>query len=358
MIGSTFLMEFRKSWKGFSLFMIIILLCAGGFPQFYPAFMESQEELEGESNVNLSIEGDIIDLSWKEFSNVDSYQVIEDNVSFMVTPRFLYSGIDNHTTVPMNSNETQYFAVIANINGTDEVKLVGMATTAEGESPFDEMMESSFYRSFTGGRDISMTDIKGFISLEFFSWWFLLAGLYIGYVSVSSISRDFEERRMDIIFSTPISRNRYLLEKFAALSVYSLVMVLIAGGVMLASINAIEIASDVNSTYMMLALMGSWPVLLVVEAVAILSSVFFVNSRTATGMTLLFAFYSYAVQIVANISSKYSSVKNYSILGYWDYNEVIFDKVFSYADFIGLIMVTVIILVAALYIFNRKDIPA
>lgn len=355
MIGSTFLMEFRKSWKGFSLFMVIILLCAGGFPQIYPALMESQEELEGQANVNLDIEGDMINLSWKKFSNVDSYQVIEDNVSFMVTPTFIYSGIDNHTTVPLNSNETQYFAVIANINGTDDVKLVGMATTAEGESPFDEMMESSFYRSFTGGRDISMTDIKGFISLEFFSWWFLLAGLYIGYVSVSSISRDFEERRMDIIFSTPISRNRYLLEKFAALSVYSLLMVLVAGGVMIASVNGI--ASGVNTNYLMLAIIGSWPVLLVVEAVAILCSVFFVNSRTATGMTLLFAFYSYAVQIVANISSKYSSVKNYSILGYWDYNEVLFDKVFSYTDFIVLIVVSIIILIAALYMFNRKDIP-
>jgi len=358
MISSTFFMEFRKSWKGFSLFMVIILLTAGGFPQFYPAFMESQEELEGEENVQLSVDNDIVEISWKKFSGVKSYQVIEDNKSFMVTPSFVYNGTENHTQVLYRSNETQYFAVIAMMNNTDEVKLVGMATTAEGESPFDEMMESSFYKSFTGGRDISMTDIKGFISLEFFSWWFLLAGLYIGYISVSSISRDFEERRMDIIFSTPISRNRYILEKFAALSVYSLLMVLVAGGVMIASVNSIELASDVNSVYLMLALIGSLPVLLIIEAVAILCSVFFVNSRTATGMTLLFAFYSYAVQIVANITSKYSFVENYSILGYWDYNEVIFDKVFSYSDFIGLIVVAALILTAALVIFNKKDIPA
>lgn len=357
MIGSTFLMEFKKSWKGFTLFLVIVLLTAGGFPQFYPAFMESQEKLEGESNVDLNIEGDMIDLSWKEFSNVDSYQVIEDNVSFMVTPRFVYNGNNNHTTVPLNSTEKQYFAVIAKMNGTDEVKLVGMATTAEGESPFDEMMESSFYRSFTGGRDISMTDINGFISLEFFSWWFLLAGLYIGYISVSSISKDFEERRMDIIFSTPISRNRYLLEKFAALSVYSLLMVLFAGGIMIASINAIDLPTDVNASYLMLALISSWPILLVIEAVAVLSSVFFINSRTATGITLLFAFYSYAVQIVANISSKYNFVEDYSILGYWNYNEMIFDKVFSLTDFSILLILASIILITALYVFKIKDIP-
>ena len=358
MIGSTFLMEIRKSWKGFTLFMIIILLTAGGFPQFYPAFMESQEELEGESNVDLTVEGDMINLSWKKVPNIVTYQVIEDNNSFMVTPNFIFQGKDNHTQVPLNSNETQYFAVIAVKNQTEEGELVGMATTAEGESPFDEMMESSFYRSFTGGRDISMTDIKGFISLEFFSWWFLLAGLYIGYISVSSIARDFEERRMDLIFSTPISRNRYLLEKFAALSVYSLLMVLLAGGVMIASINAIELSTDVNSSYLMLAVIGSWPVLLVIEAVALLCSVFFVNARTATGLTLLFAFYSYAIQIVANISSKFSYVKNYSILGYWDYNETLFDNIFSLTDLTFLLVITVIILSSTLYIFNRRDIPA
>ncbi|MFW5928389.1 MAG: hypothetical protein ACOCSL_04215 [Thermoplasmatota archaeon] len=199
MIGSTFFMEFRKSWKGFSLFMIIILLTAGGFPQLFPAIQESQE-LEDSENVKLSIEDDIIHLSWKNLPNVSAYQVIEDNKSFMVTPNLVYQGIENETHITMNLNETQYFAVVAILNQTDERKLVGMATTAEGKSPFDELMESSFYRGFTGGREMSMTDIKGFISLEFFSWWFLLAGLYIGYISVSSMSRDFEEKRMTSYF--------------------------------------------------------------------------------------------------------------------------------------------------------------
>ncbi|MFW6083269.1 MAG: ABC transporter permease [Thermoplasmatota archaeon] len=356
MIGSTFFMEFRKSWKGFSLFMIIILLTAGGFPQLFPAIQESQE-LEGSENVKLSIEEDIIHLSWKNLPNVSAYQVIEDNKSFMVTPNLVYQGIENETHITMNLNETQYFAVVAILNQTDERKLVGMATTAEGKSPFDEMMESSFYRSFTGGREMSMTDIKGFISLEFFSWWFLLAGLYIGYISVSSISRDFEEKRMDIIFSTPISRNRYLLEKFAALSVYSLLMVLLAGGAMIASINGLGLSSEVNTTYLMLALIGSWPILLIMAAAGILSSVYFVNSRSATGITLLFAFSQYVLQIISNMSSKYSEIRNYGILGYWDYNEILFDTLFSATDFIHMMILAGFIFTAAIYVFNKKDIP-
>lgn len=358
MIGSTFFMEFRKSWKGFTLFLIIILLTAGGMPQFYTAFTESQETLEGEQNVRLHVEGEMIELSWKEFSDVDYYNVIEDNVSFMVTPDFVYKGKNNYTTVPLKSNETQYFAVVANINGTDDAKLVGIATTSDKKSPFDEMMDSSFYRSFTGNRDISMTDIKGFISVEFFSWWFLLAGLYIGYISVNSIGKDFEEKRMDIIFSTPTSRRRYILEKFAALSAYTLLMVLAAGGILLASIHGLGLLSDVNSTYMMLALIGSWPVLLVMEAVAILCVVFFANSRTATGLTLLFAFFQYAMQVVANISSNYSYIKDFSILGYWDYNETIFDNVFSSSNFAILIILVCVIMTAAILVFDKRDIPA
>lgn len=358
MIGSTLLMEYRMRWKGLTLFLLIILLCAGGFPQFYPAVQTSMgDQLEGAENVELTVENETVELSWIDLPNVTEYQVIEDNKTFMITPTLIYNGTENHTQAVYNKNVSQYFAVLAYFNGTSEPILLGMAATAEGTSPFDQLMESSFYKGFVGDRDISMTEITGFLSVEFYSWWFILAGLYVGYISVSSVARDFEEKRMDIIFSTPISRKRYLLEKFGALSLYTLLVVLLAGGIMIASINSLGMGSDIDQGYIMLSLIASWPVLLIMQAVAVLFSVYFADSRPAVGMTLMFGFFEYALQIVANIAEKFSSVGNYGILGYWDYNQILFDKVFGVWDFVGLIVVTALLMLFAIVLFDKKDIP-
>lgn len=359
MIGSTLLMEYKMRWKGLTLFLFIILLTAGGFPQFFPAIQQSTEEqLEGTENVQLEIEGEMIEISWTTYPNITHYQVIEDNKSFMTTPSLIYQGTDNRTQTMKRENETQYFAVIGVVGETNETRLIGMATTAEGTSPFDDLMETSFYKSFTGGRDISMTDMTGFLSVEFYSWWFLLAGLYVGYISVSSIARDFEEKRMDIIFSTPISRKRYLLEKFTALSLYTLIAVLLAGGIMIASINGLGYGSDIDPGYIMLSMIASWPVLLVMQAVAVLFSVYFADSRPAVGMTLMFGFFQYALQIVGNMAEKFSDVADYGILGHWDYNQILFDHTFGTWDFVGLFALSVLIFSAAVVLFDRRDIPA
>ena len=358
MIGSTFLMEYKMRWKGLTIFLLIILLCAGGFPQFFPAIQTSvDEQLEGSEFVDLAVENDTVEISWKTFPNVTEYIVIEDNKTFMLTPTFVYNGTENYTQAVYDENETQYFAVMAVVAGKTEPVLIGIATTAEGTSPFDQLMESSFYRSFTGGRDISMTDMTGFLSVEFYSWWFLLAGLYVGYISVSSVARDFEEKRMDIIFSTPISRKRYLLEKFAALSLYTLITVLLAGGLLITSIISVGEGGNIDQGYIMLSLIASWPVLLIMQAVGMLSSVYFTESRAAVGMTFMFGFFEYAFQIIANMAEKFSYIGDYGILGYWDYHEILYDKVFGIWNFVGLLVVAIVILVSALLIFDRKDIP-
>ncbi len=358
MIGETFLMEFRKSWRGLLIFLIIIMITAGGFPQFYPTVSEAESaDLEGDKNVELNVGGEMVNLSWDPRSNVTAYRVLEDNKSFMLSPEIVYEGVQNHTELAHKNNESRYFAVLALYNGSEEMKLIGMATTAEKGGAFDELIESSFYEGFTGGRDVRMSEIKGFLSVEFFSWWFLLAGLYIGYISVNSITKDFEEKRMDIIFSTPISRRRYLLEKFSAVSLYSLLLVIFSGLMMIASIQNIGYGSEVDFKYLMLALIGSWPVLMIVQSVAVLSAVYFVESRKAVGVTLLFAFLQYALQIIANMSSQFRWLLDYCILGYWDYNEALLDNSFSAVDFGILIVVAIMLVALSIYMFEKKDIP-
>jgi len=52
---------------------------------------------------------------------------------------------------------------------------------------------------------------EGFMTIELYSWWILLVGVYLSFLSVKSVTGDFEESRMDILFSTPLSRKEYLI---------------------------------------------------------------------------------------------------------------------------------------------------
>jgi len=125
--------------------------------------------------------------------------VLEDNRSSMVTAKIKYMCEETSITFEKDFEEKRYYAVTAQLNETSDLVLIGIATTEKGKDPFQELMQNPAYAGFTGGRNISMLEAKGFITLEFFSWWWMLAGLFIAYLSVSAIASDFENKRMDVM---------------------------------------------------------------------------------------------------------------------------------------------------------------
>ncbi len=357
MKGNTVIMEFRKGWKGLTLFLLIVLLVAGGMAQFFTAFEDIGMDLEGADNIELEIERDTVFLSWTPHSDAVNYMIFQDNKTVMFMPETVYRGRENSTELTYDTDEVLYYAVVG-VTEEEDMIFIGMATTDEDAHPFEELVESGFYSGLTGGRDIPMYEIKGFISLEVFSWWFLLVGLYIGYISVSTLTKDMEERRLDLILSTALSRKQYLAEKFTSIALYSLVLTVLSAVTLKASVNSIGYGDELSWMGALLSFMGSWVVLTVVTAVAFFISVYFKGSRTAVGLTLLFAFFQYAFWIVAGFSESYRWINHFTILGYWDYNSVLFDDVFKTGDFLVLSLLTIIVFAAAIYVFDKEDIPA
>ena len=222
----------------------------------------------------------------------------------------------------------------------------------------DEFLENPMYQGLTGGRVISFSELKGFISLEFYSWWILLAGLFLAYISVASLSNDFEGKRMDLIFSTPIKREHYLIEKFAALSAITFVIVLFAAGALAGGIESIGYGHEADSYTIFLSLIGSLPMLLVIMAIGFLSALQFKSTRVGMGIAFLFIMVQFILYTLAGMSSVYESAKYVTVMNYWDYNSVLFDGLFNAGHFVGLFVVALIILMLAVYVFKKQDIPA
>jgi ABC-2 type transport system permease protein len=361
MFGRIAFMELKTGWKGLIIFGLLILVISAGIPLIFPTYRNSLiEELEGVSKVHLELlneQGSMITLSWETVETATSYMVLEDNRSSMVTAKLKYMGNETSIIFEKDFEEKRYYAVMAVLNETSDPVLVGITATEKSEDPFRELLKNPAYAGLTGGRNISMLEVKGFVALEYYSWSWMLTGLFIAYLSVAVIASDFENKRMDVMFSTPISRRRYLLEKFTAMSFIALFIVLVqivglTWG--LASINALN---EFSTNAVLLSLIGSLPLLMVTAAVGIAAAVLFQKVRTGMGITFAFVLAEFFLYTFGGFSKSLELMKTISIFKYWDYFSVIIDDLFKAGDFLILTLVAIVLIVTAIRVFETKDIP-
>lgn len=357
------ILDLRRGWKGFLIFTIVVMLLAGMFPFFFPIVQEDfagGNDLEKAEFVELSaIDGEIM-LTWEfeDHEDVLEYRIIEDRSSHMATAKVVASSTDRNVTIPHADGEERYFGVIAVMNDSTKMP-VGMASTAELIDPIEELMSTPYLRIFTAGReDLRMDDIAGFMSVEFYSWLFLLVGTWLAYISARSLGSDYDKRRMDIIFSSPIPRRRYLLEKFSLLSLVTLAVLMVSAAFMAFSIALIGEGGELGLQQIALSLLGAWPLFMAVISLALLFAVLLRSSRGATALTFGVILIQYVLNVLGHMVEGLSWVHSLTILTYWDYNSVLLDDVFVIGDALLLLGVAAIVLIVALYVFERVDMPS
>ncbi|MBS3781781.1 MAG: ABC transporter permease subunit [Candidatus Thermoplasmatota archaeon] len=362
----TMRMEFRKGWKGFTIFIFVVVLIVGGMAQLYPVVSETFEEeageLDGEESLELEFleEKNEFNLSWEKVEGAKEYIVLEDTKSHMATSSDIGNTTETYMTIPSEDNrDERYFGVVAVVEVEDEESRVpiGMASTVERKTPLEEMMETPYFRMFTAGReDMRIDEIEGYLSVELYSWWILLVGVYLSFLSVKSVTGDYEEGRMDIIFSTPLSRKEYLLQKFSALALFSLALVVLSGLILTLSVYSVGEGFRLNP--FLVSIVISWPMLLVIIAVSIFLAVLFKSSRMAVGATFAVILVQYALFMAGHMVESLESVLPFTISYYWDYNSVLLDGVVHLWDLVLLILVAFILFFGSLVLFENRDIPA
>jgi len=274
----------------------------------------------------------------------------------MLTARIKYVGNKTSITFEKDFTEKRYYAVMAIVEGIPEPLLIDIATTEQSD-PFKELLENLVYKSFAGGRSISMLEVKGFITLEFFTLWTMLAGMFIAYLSVSIVAGDFENRNMDIWLSKPITRRRYLAEKFAAMIIISLIMSLTAALGLIVGLSSINSLNKLSAYATLISVITGLPILMVIAAVGTLSAVSFQKVRAGMGVTFGFVFAQLFLRTFGSFSKDLELMKAISVLTYWDYSAAIFDTVFKVSDFALITVVSLLIIAAAIWVFKKKDIP-
>lgn len=351
--GYTMFLEFKNNWRGLLIFLLLVAIIIGGMIQTFPSMTDAFDQtLEGQENVDIDIvkydEYANVSLVWYDnFSWVNNYTLKIGLTPQMLTPEDVVYGLENNSYVYRLDLEEgnipeRYFVVVA--EGLDQNEFVGIETNVEKTNPFEEIW------------GIDYGDVRGVISMFWGMFFVLLIGIYIGYLAVNSISKDFDERRMDIILSQPISRRQYFLEKISMVSIYTLFVLLIVSLVSIASVHSLGELDSVSASTLFLTTMLSWPVFLVIISVCFLVSIFFENSKKALGFGFLFVLFMFGIQMVSDLTEGLEYLKTFTIISYWNHESLFYGESINWMGIGFLLALFFIILFAALTLFEKKDI--
>jgi len=350
----------RQIFKGFFIFSVLILLISYGLVAMYPTFKDTiAEELVGTPDLHIAEMDDAdgnYELRWPADPNATRYVLIEDATADFPAPTEIYNGTGTSVELTNRGDATYSYALwewtengtllAATVNTTDDTYYV---------SPYDEMLSNPAIMAFLGGEGaLSLYTLKGFVSMEFMSWIPLMGVLYLSYLVAGAVAKDVEDRTLDPVLATPISRKRYFFEKYITYTLVSFFLML-AGFI---GLYGGAIATGEPSHWAIPGVFAVFPLFLLVQSFSFLTSVFFNDPKRAMGVNFLFVMFSYIIHLGSSLSTSIGKVKGWSMFTYYDYNVILAREKIIAGDAALLILVSVVLTILALYIFNKKDIPA
>ena len=207
-----------------------------------------------------------------------------------------------------------------------------------------------------------MTNPYGFWALELLSFIWLYVGIYLIFMASSLLSRDVENKTIDLSLSKPISRYNFLGSKITFLYAFNMAIV---GIFFLISIGSMAVSPTFRTEGIFLDRLFAtyFSVVLFLGALAMVakfSSTIFLSTKKAltVGVMVLFimfflgSFYVYMDEAIQGI--KYISIFYY-------YNPVDYlvkaDSALFTRDIIVLGVINGVLIAGSLFVFSKKDIP-
>ncbi len=368
-----FWMTFRQSWKGLLLFLLILMFITWGMASVLPAFLDMQEadysEAQGLRLEWADEDAGVVNLTWREVPGATNYTLLENNQTFDISSiisllggdlsnlsiRIAYDGPGTSLLRTVDTNQTWWYTVIVTLQDGNHTGTGVVSTKDIGKTIYEVMMEQPSYSALTGGREINIFTVAGFIDIELLSYWAILVGFYAAYVGVGAVSRDVERKSMDLMLSTPVSRRRLLLERGAAVGIMMLILTVGAG--LGAVAGASSTGLDVPAWDIMAGFVGVWPLLLVIVALSILLSALFNDQKSAMGLSFAVVLVSYVLNYASYLSDGLKGLRWVTPMGYYDHTGLIIGEWDRWGDLGVLFGTAAVIAFIGLWVFERKELP-
>ncbi|WGI17361.1 ABC transporter permease subunit [Methanonatronarchaeum sp. AMET-Sl] len=197
--------------------------------------------------------------------------------------------------------------------------------------------------------------IEGFLAAEVYAFfWILLVGLYFAYISAGFVSKDIEERKMDLTLSNPVTRESVILQKVGALWVP---LLLLNGGVILfLYIGTYLIDETLDITSLVMVHLLSIPYLLVCAVIGLVTSIVIKKVRTSQVWAIGIVFILWLIESISNITVDYDWIGYVSPSNYYDPTQILVNQEYAFLDAGILLIVFVILLILSIILFKDRDI--
>jgi ABC-2 type transport system permease protein len=396
---AVFLWTLRRKWKGLAIFIAATATMIFAIVQIYPEISQLQskaiaEAFGGDIEVSLTQDSKVggnYTLNWSTYDGVDGYVVVESDEDL---PLSLVKGLDvpgvdlrlaatllpNVGTMSMQvfdaattqttltgldqkygeENALVYFGVLAFRGEVSKAIIEGASQTVNtrnmvAEGPFDALLEHPLIKPFVGDVNVDIYSMKGFLCVELFNGLVLYLIIYFLIQYSGAFCCEIEEKTIDVILSTPLTRRGLFISRYLAWATMNLVF--IVSWIVLIYLGVLSIGRQADVTLAAIArtMISFLPFLLAVQGLCMLASVVTNQLMKACGISLGLYFGMGILEIVGTLSERFSFLKYASITNYWDYDIIFINGVVPWGNVILLSVVAIVLFLTGLWVFERKD---
>jgi ABC-2 type transport system permease protein len=220
-----------------------------------------------------------------------------------------------------------------------------------------ELLDNPLYRAFLGesADAAAFATPEGFLAIYMLAFVPLYLAVYMVLLGLGIVSNDEERGRLDVLLGTPIPRWQLVAEKFAAVVVITVLVLLLNGlgaqiGVWLTpEMQSVTIGRMIEANLAML------PISLVMVALTLFLSSLLRSRTLAIGITGAIIIASYFVNNLATIAQdSLGTVRQLSFFNYLSPIETMRNGV-MWGDFAMMALIALVLFVLSLVAFQRRD---
>lgn len=222
-----------------------------------------------------------------------------------------------------------------------------------------EAMMSQMPKEFQGflgeGGASAYNTIEGFLSGEFFSFFFvLLIGFYVASVAGSAIAGKIERRTMDFELSQPVSRTGKLISDTIPAMLYALLIIFVTNGAiaLLCQIYNTDINSKGLFLFSAIATLFSWAI----YGIAIFVSSIIRSKIAVVGITVFIVLASYIFYALSLAVEKIRDYGKYTLYNFYDPQKILSKSQIDMESVIVFSLIFMVGIILSLVIFNKKDV--
>ncbi|MFN3691509.1 MAG: ABC transporter permease subunit [Fervidobacterium sp.] len=220
-----------------------------------------------------------------------------------------------------------------------------------------QLLPKAFLKIFGVDR-IDFSDILHFFAMQGQIWIFLFATFYLTRLSSSIFVKEEHDKTIEFLLSRPISRDRYIVEKFLSFTVFLVLYDGIITLSLLALFNKYKVKPfDIQLFWKIV--IYYWAVHIFMSTVGIVFSVVSRKRTVADTGTFFVLGFSYVLALIARVYEKYNYLKNFTPFGIFDPTDLIKGSsanTFYISAFFVVLSIYLGSLIFSLYYYRMKDI--